>query len=60
MPKTTVRIYQESDGSVPLLEWLDEQPEKAQDKCVARVELLTERGNELRRPHCDMLEDGIY
>jgi len=60
MPKTTIRIYQESDGSVPLLEWLDEQPEKVQDKFTALIELLEERGYDLRRPMCDFLESGIY
>jgi hypothetical protein len=60
MPKTMVRIYQESDGSVPLLEWLDEQPEKVQDKFTVLIELLEEKGYDLRRPSCDFLESGIY
>jgi hypothetical protein len=60
MPKTVVLIYQEAERSVPLLEWLDELPEKAQDKITARIELLAERGRELRRPHCDYLEQQIY
>jgi hypothetical protein len=60
MPKTLVLIYREAEGSTPLLEWLDGLPEKAQDKITARVELLAERGHELRRPHCDYLEQEIY
>jgi hypothetical protein len=60
MPRTRVVIYQEAEGSAPLLEWLDELPEKAQDKITARVELLAERGHELRRPHCDYLEQQVY
>lgn len=60
MPATVVLIYQETNGSAPLLEWLDELPEKAQDKITARIELLAERGRELRRPHCDYLEQEIY
>jgi len=60
MPATVVLIYQETNGSAPLLEWLDELPEKAQDKITARIELLAERGRELRRPHCDYLEQQIY
>jgi len=60
MPRTLVLIYQEAEGSVPLLEWLDGLPDKAQDKITARVELLAERGHELRRPHCDYLEQGVY
>ena len=60
MPRTGVRIYQEKNGEAPLIDWLDGVGEKARDKCIALIELLAERGYELRRPHCDMLEQGIY
>lgn len=60
MPKTTIRIYKEPGSSAPLFEWLDKVPEKARDKCIARVELLAEYGHELRRPICDYLENAIY
>lgn len=43
-----------------MLEWLDQQDKKVQDKCLVRVERLAELGYELRRPEADMLEDGIY
>lgn len=60
MPKTKVIIYRESDGTVPLLDWLDKLPEVARDKCMNVIELLADRGNQLRRPVCDYLRDGIY
>ena len=60
MPQTDIKIYQETDGSVPLLEWIDTLPEKVQDKCIEKIERLEEFGYELRRPHCDILEPGIY
>lgn len=60
MPKTTVILYCEEDGSCPFLEWLDEQSVKAQAKCLLRVERLRELGHELRRPEADVLRDGIY
>ena len=60
MAKTEVVIYQERDGQVPLLSWLDSLPSNAQVKCIALVEKLAEMGYELRRPHCDILRDGIY
>ena len=60
MPKTEIRIYQELDGTVPLLEWLDGFSPKIQDKCIAKIEELAEFGRELRRPHCDILHSGIY
>ena len=45
---------------MPVLEWLDGIPEKAQDKCRVRLERLRELGHELRRPEADSLRDGIY
>jgi phage-related protein len=60
MPKTKVILYCEEDGSCPVLDWLQELPEKAQDKCFLRLERLRELGHELRRPEADFLRDGIY
>ncbi len=60
MPKTRIVIYSENDGAAPLIEWLDSLPTKVQDKCIAKIELLQEKGHQLRRPHCDYLDDGIY
>lgn len=63
MPATTVKFFRETDGDVPVLEWLDElrrRNRRAFAKCVVRVERLAEMGHELRRPEADMLEDGIY
>ena len=60
MPKTKVLLYQEDDGTVPLLEWLDSLPSKAVSKCRVRIERLAELGHELRRPEADFLRDEIY
>lgn len=57
---TKVVFFRGDDGSVPLLEWLDELPRKARAKCIARLERLAELGHELRRPEADLLRDGIY
>ena len=51
---------QKTNGSVPLLKWLDAQPAKVQDKCIVRVERLAEMGHGLRRPEADYLRNGIY
>ena len=48
------------DGSIPLLDWLDEQSVKVRLKCLARLQRLEELGHELRRPESDYLRDGIY
>jgi hypothetical protein len=33
---------------------------KAQTRCTALIRLLADKGNELRRPYADYLQDGIY
>lgn len=60
VPVITVVFYQEDDGTVPVLEWLDSLPRKAQDKCFVRISRLEELGHELRRPEADLLRDNIY
>ena len=63
MPQTGLIFFKDSDGSVPLLEWLEELAQEnpqAYLSCVARVRMLKELGHELRRPHADYVRDGIY
>ena len=60
MPKTKIVLFRESDGSVPVLEWLLTLPPKGQDKCRVRLGRLAELGHELRRPEADLLRDKIY
>lgn len=60
MPQVKVVLFQQDDGSVPLLDWLDGLQKKAQAKCLHRVERLRELGHELRRPEADYLRDDIY
>lgn len=60
MPATNVIFYREDDDSVPILDWLDAIPAKAQVKCLARLKRLEDLGHELRRPEADLLRDGIY
>jgi phage-related protein len=63
MPKTQVVFYQESDGDVPVLDWLKallKSDRKGYAKCVTRIQQLAEMGHELRRPAADYLRDDIY
>ena len=63
MPETQVVFYQETDGEVPVLEWLVQllkQNRKGYANCVARIGQLAANGYELRRPAVDYLSDGIY
>src|SRR5262245_23987852 len=60
MPATQVVLYRDDDETVPLLTWLDDlQPQVGVANCRVQIELLRSLGYELRRPHADMLEDGI-
>ncbi|MEI8372205.1 MAG: type II toxin-antitoxin system RelE/ParE family toxin [Planctomycetota bacterium] len=59
MPKTDVVFFAE-DGAAPLLDWLDKQDRKVQDKFLVKIERLEECGHELRRPEADYLRDGVY
>jgi phage-related protein len=60
MPPIQVVLYQEEDGTVPLLQWLDGLKAKGQAKCRVKIERLKSQGHELRRPEADYLRDDIY
>jgi len=63
MPATEVLLYQEHDGTIPVLDWLKELQRKnrpAFEKCLFLLNLLEEFGHELRRPRADLLRDGVY
>ena len=60
MPAIEVVFYRETDGAVPLLDWLDKVPARAKAKCRVRLAHLKELSHELRRPEADYLRDGIY
>lgn len=63
MPATEVLFYQDDDERVPVLDWLHAlrvREERAFRKCFGLIRLLTQSGHELRRPHADMLRDGVY
>jgi hypothetical protein len=55
MPRISVVFYQEDAQTVPVLDWLDRLPAKAQDKCRVRIERLRDLRHELRRPEADYL-----
>ncbi len=62
MPVIQIVFYSEHDA-VPVLDWLEglyRRDKKAAAECVARIRLLAQFGHELRRPHADILRDGIY
>lgn len=60
MPQTNVVFYQDDDGSIPVLEWIDGLPLKIKAKIAVGIEQLAEFGHELRRPAADYLRNDIY
>jgi len=61
MPETRVVFCRDEDGAAPLLDWLASvQPREAVASCIALIGLPKEKGHELRRPHADILVDGIH
>jgi phage-related protein len=63
MPKATIHFFKEEDGTVPFLEWLAElekRQRRAFTKCLYMLDMLRQFGHELRRPHADLLRDGVY
>jgi phage-related protein len=63
MPQTEVIFYRDDDGTVPVLEWLEDlrrTNRRAFAKLVVRLHRLAEMGYELRRPEADLLRDEIY
>ncbi|MBI2502158.1 MAG: type II toxin-antitoxin system RelE/ParE family toxin [Candidatus Latescibacteria bacterium] len=60
MPQTALQFYQEENGEVPLVDWLETLPAKVRDKCLVKLERLETLGYELRRPEADYLRDDVY
>ena len=60
MSATRVIFFEDSDHTVPTLDWLDGLPADARVRCLARLELLEQFGHELDRPHAAYLGDELY
>jgi phage-related protein len=62
MPQTSVRLFRLPNGSVPLLDWLENlenRDKKGHAKCLERILQLESLGNEMRRPASDILRNEI-
>lgn len=52
-----IEFYSSEDGREPVAEFLDS---KMSAKLVGLMEILEEKGTELRMPYSEHLEDGIF
>lgn len=60
MSEVRIILFRETNGSVPIIDWLkDIKMKRARAKCLTAIKLLAHRGHELRRPHADHLRGGI-
>lgn len=63
MPKAEIRVFRDDDGQIPLCNWLNDlerHNSRVYAKCLARLLELEQQGFDMRRPHADLLRDGIY
>ncbi|MFH0765785.1 MAG: type II toxin-antitoxin system RelE/ParE family toxin, partial [Calditrichota bacterium] len=55
-----VHFYRTPSGDTPAYDWLKSLPPQAESKARARLKMLAEYGDKLRRPYVDYLRNGIY
>lgn len=55
-----VEFYEAADGKKPVEEFLNSLDNKMSAKLVSMMELLQEKGTELRMPYSEYLEDQIF
>lgn len=55
-----VQFYETEDGKKPVLDFLLSLDPKMRAKMGSMMELLEEKGNELRLPYTEHLGDGIF
>ncbi len=63
MPNIQVIFYQEDENYSPVWSWLEElrrANREAFNKCWKAIALLESMGHELRRPHADILRNGMH
>ncbi len=60
MDKFTVEFYEKANGEIPVEEFLLSLDKKMRAKLLGILEILQEKGNQLREPYSKHLDDGIF
>ena len=60
MRRFKVMFYTKTDGSQPVIEFLEGLDEKMRAKVARDIDLLADKGIQLREPHSKYLQDGIF
>ena len=60
MTKFEVIFYEKENGDCPIEEFMNSLDIKMRAKLIGLLELLEEKGTQLREPYSKMIEDGIF
>ncbi len=60
MQKIEIIFYQKANGSKPAEEFIESLSKSEKKKIYHVVDMLSDRGGDLRMPYSRYLEDGIY
>lgn len=60
MTKFEVVLYERANGECPVEEFITSLDMKMQAKMIGLLELLEEKGNQLREPYSKSIDDGIF
>lgn len=60
MTKFEVVLYEKANGECPVEEFITSLDIKMQAKMIGLLELLEEKGNQLREPYSKSIDDGIF
>lgn len=60
MAEFEVIFYEKENGDCPVEEFIDSLDVKMRAKMVGLLELLEEKGNQLREPYSKPIDDGIF
>lgn len=55
-----VEFYEKEDGDIPVENFLNSLDIKMRNKILMILNVLQEKGNQLREPYSKYLEDGIF
>lgn len=60
MTKFEVVLYERANGECPVEEFITSLDMKMQAKMIGLLELLEEKGNQLRESYSKLIDDGIF
>ncbi len=60
LPQFTVEFFEKDNGECPVEEFLNSLDVKMKARVYKFIDLLEQKGNELRLPYSEHLSDGIY